>query len=219
MTQNSTMDTSSVSVRTKVCARCKRELAADKFHRRTVAADGLQRWCKECTSRQRAVAYAERVQRHGKPGVRPYAELWAEGGRRCTRCRDWKSWEDFHRKKTGHNGYSAQCKMCTNRAVASSRRVNLDASRRAERERKDRTGANYKARYGITRDEYEEMARAQGNACAVCGNDEKRLVVDHEHASGKVRKLLCDRCNRDMAVVDDPERLALLTAYRDEHRE
>ena len=214
------MDTSEMDTRTKACTKCGRDKPLSAFHRKASARDGRQHWCKDCTAVHHASYYvASRERSPGGKAVRPYSEMWAVNGRRCTACLEWKEWDAFRKKKTGHNGYSARCKLCTNRAVASARRVNLDASRRAERERRGRTGANYRTRYGMSRAEYEAMARAQGNACAVCGTDEKRLVVDHEHATGRVRKLLCDRCNRDMAVVDNPERLAVLVAYRDEHRE
>lgn len=219
MDNNSAMDTSSVSTGVKVCSKCHRAKPVTEFHKRRSRPDGLQPWCKDCTCQARRDRYVEKHRTPGGRPVKPYAEMWADGGRRCTGCLEWKTWASFQRKKSGHMGYSARCRLCVNTARASSRRVNVDAVRRAERERKDRTGANYKARYRITREQYEEMARAQGNACAVCGNDEKRLVVDHEHVTGRVRKLLCDRCNRDMAVVDDPGRMALLVAYRDEHRE
>src|SRR3989442_7637556 len=45
---------------------------------------------------------------------------------------------------------------------------------------------------------YAEMVRAKGGGCAICGNPPKtrRLHVDHDHRTGKIRGLLCHRCNR-----------------------
>jgi uncharacterized protein YbaR (Trm112 family) len=212
------MDAASTIPRNKLCTRCKETKPHDQFHKRKQAKDGLQSHCKDCMRDQSRDRY-----RNGTPSLRtavkPYAENWGEGGRRCTGCQEWKVWAEFSRLKQGHNGYNPRCRLCVNAKVRSSRRVNVDHTRRAERERKGRTGANYKARYGIDREEFERMARAQLGACAVCGNDEKRLVVDHEHATGRKRELLCDRCNRDMRVVDEPGVLERLLAYRDKHRE
>jgi Recombination endonuclease VII len=51
---------------------------------------------------------------------------------------------------------------------------------------------------GITDVEYGAMLRVQGGGCAICGAKPKtrRLHVDHDHATGQVRGLLCHRCNR-----------------------
>ncbi|SRR6266436_244407 len=59
-----------------------------------------------------------------------------------------------------------------------------------------------KHRYGISKTEYDEMYAQQGGKCKLCGL-EKELVVDHVHDETKrVRGLICDGCNRDVAVVD-----------------
>lgn len=212
------MDTGSTSAREKPCTGCKKTKPLSEFHKRSTAKDGRQSRCKDCNRDDQRDRY-----RNGTPSLRtavkPYAENWGEGGRRCTGCQVWKVWAEFSRLKQGHQGYNPRCKECVNQKVRSSRRLKVDQSRRAERARRGRTGANYKARYGIDREEFERMARAQLGACAICGNDEKRLVLDHNHVTGQVRDLLCDRCNRDMAVVDEPGRVEALVAYRDKRRE
>ena len=51
---------------------------------------------------------------------------------------------------------------------------------------------------GITDADYQLLLAAQGGHCALCPNTPKtrRLHVDHDHRTGKVRGLLCHRCNR-----------------------
>lgn len=56
--------------------------------------------------------------------------------------------------------------------------------------------------YGLTLDEYNNMLKRQNYVCEICGgvNDKKKytkrpLFVDHNHKTGNVRGLLCDRCN------------------------
>lgn len=51
---------------------------------------------------------------------------------------------------------------------------------------------------GVTIDDYDRLLAAQGGHCALCPSVPKtrRLDVDHDHATGKVRGLLCHRCNR-----------------------
>lgn len=54
---------------------------------------------------------------------------------------------------------------------------------------------------------YEDVLKRQGNACATCGRHEsdcaKSLHIDHDHATGKFRGLLCQQCNVSLGLVDD----------------
>jgi 5-methylcytosine-specific restriction endonuclease McrA len=73
-----------------------------------------------------------------------------------------------------------------------------------------------KRNYGITLDTYNQMLDAQGGRCAICGNtkDSRNLAVDHNHDTGKVRKLLCQACNKGLGHFgDSPEILREAVAY------
>ncbi len=54
-------------------------------------------------------------------------------------------------------------------------------------------------KYGMTLQQYNEMFAAQNGCCAICGKHQtefvKGLAVDHDHATGAVRALLCVNCN------------------------
>lgn len=54
-----------------------------------------------------------------------------------------------------------------------------------------------KTRFGISVSEYEGMLAAQRGVCKICGKPpgKKRLDIDHNHKTGEVRALLCNRCN------------------------
>jgi hypothetical protein len=66
-------------------------------------------------------------------------------------------------------------------------------------------------KYGITLEEYNLMLEEQEHKCAICGDHESntrwgktvKLAVDHDHETGKVRGLLCQRCNTTLGRYKD----------------
>lgn len=78
------------------------------------------------------------------------------------------------------------------------------------------------AKYGVTQAWFEETLAAQGGVCAICRQPETRvlrgkvtdLCVDHDHATGAVRGLLCNACNAMLGCFDDdPDRLIAAAEY------
>lgn len=80
-----------------------------------------------------------------------------------------------------------------------------------------------KTMYGITLADYDAKHAAQGGLCAVCfvpgpARGKTRLCVDHCHASGKVRALLCSCCNTGLGYFkDEADRLRRAAAYVELH--
>ena len=72
---------------------------------------------------------------------------------------------------------------------------------------------------GITMDQYAAMLERQSGRCAICGYSDTAdpryfPVVDHCHATGKVRGLLCLNCNHALGKFkDDPARLRMAAIY------
>lgn len=72
------------------------------------------------------------------------------------------------------------------------------------------------AKFGLTPEQYVLMSQAQNGLCAICGQPPgaRRLAVDHDHATGQVRSLLCGPCNIALGNFrDDPSRLRAAIAY------
>lgn len=66
--------------------------------------------------------------------------------------------------------------------------------------------AGIKRRYGLTQSQFEAMLCAQGNCCAICRSpltDGKRVHVDHDHRTDRVRGLLCIGCNSGLGKLGD----------------
>lgn len=68
--------------------------------------------------------------------------------------------------------------------------------------------------YGITPEQYDAMLAAQGGGCAICHSktpysrgykraQSSAFCIDHDHVTGRVRGLLCTRCNRAIGLLND----------------
>ena len=62
--------------------------------------------------------------------------------------------------------------------------------------------SSIKKNYGLSRIKYDNIFNAQGGKCAICNTDGRELCVDHDHTTGKVRGLLCHRCNFALGYLD-----------------
>jgi len=64
--------------------------------------------------------------------------------------------------------------------------------------------AKLKNKYGISLEEYEEIFNAQKGKCAICRDSQKKLLcIDHDHLTGGIRGLLCQRCNTGLGQFRD----------------
>lgn len=69
--------------------------------------------------------------------------------------------------------------------------------------RKEKARINWlKTQYGLTKENYIELCHQQDNKCAIC-SDSNKLVVDHDHITGKIRGLLCQACNGAIGKLGD----------------
>lgn len=75
--------------------------------------------------------------------------------------------------------------------------------------------SHIKSTYGLTLDQYDRMLDNQNGVCAICGQPEimRRLAVDHDHETGKVRGLLCTQCNFKLGILEDEDFVSRATEY------
>lgn len=134
----------------------------------------------------------------------------------CTRCKQALPLSDFWISDKARGYRASACKPCTKArlreryaakpearaaALANSRKQALAKPRTAEQSRR----YNLKTMYGIAHGHYDTMLAAQGGRCALCGSADcgrtagkwsaGHFMVDHDHATGRVRGLLCHKCN------------------------
>jgi hypothetical protein len=137
--------------------------------------------------------------------------------KKCSGCKEVKSLTEFPKDINSRDGFYLYCKQC--------------ACKRSKK-RYDDNGRDpfktwefhLKRTYGITPAQYEEMLTAQEGVCAICGQSEtatyqrtkvvKKLSVDHDHKTGKIRALLCRGCNMALGHLnEDAERAQKLAEY------
>lgn len=111
----------------------------------------------------------------------------------CGRCEMTKPAAAFAVTRRGRRG--STCSECRNE----SRRARGEHSRRRAAETPtERRKRQLWQMYKLTEEQYQVLRDAQGGACAICRREPqigKPLVVDHCHATGNIRALLCSPCN------------------------
>lgn len=117
--------------------------------------------------------------------------------RKCIKCGETKEISCFYPHKRSPNGFRSQCKDCCKTQINKQRESNPDKYREYE----------LKRLYGISISEYNVLFQKQNGKCAICKIDhiklKKRLEVDHNHQTGKVRGLLCGNCNKTLGKIND----------------
>jgi hypothetical protein len=151
-------------------------------------------------------------------------DLDMPGRKRCSGCGTVKPIAGFSSKPYGRPGFRKLCKVCSSRAGMQRRDKDPDKELNRHLVRK----------FGITLEDFRALVAKQGGVCAICGEPPTivlgrrvqgrlatpRLVVDHDHATGVVRGLLCVPCNRGIGLLkDDPKRLRSAFEYLEGDRE
>jgi len=118
--------------------------------------------------------------------------------RKCTICKRSKPLESFVKEARQYSGYGYICKACHQIRM---KKYSI-------------------TKFGIAQKKFEQMLTAQGEGCVICGRKfghkkgrsglPTRLVIDHEHKTGKIRGLLCSRCNSGIGIFE--EKIELLEA-------
>ena len=127
--------------------------------------------------------------------------LFSKGLRKCSKCKDIKILNEFHKDKANKaTGYASLCKIC---------KLEYDKSKA-----KHTYGKKLERTFGITIMEYDQMLILQNNKCLLCERDRKsfnkNFAVDHCHSTGKVRGILCGPCNVSIGLIKESS----LTAYK-----
>jgi hypothetical protein len=124
-------------------------------------------------------------------------------------CRVCKKTKDIHEYgfHSRDKKYKTECKECARKASAEYRIQHREKYLRTQ------SNSQLKKVYGFSLEKYEEQLKKQEGKCAICKTDSpqhghiKRFSVDHCHSTGKIRGLLCSKCNKGIGFFNDDTKL------------
>ena len=173
----------------KRCADCKQDLPEDQFTKSNPW------YCRSCKN-ERHKAW-KRLKRDEELALRPAETPKTE--KLCTRCGETKPIGEFYRLKERWTYYL--CRQCSSEVGQQRRKLRDEKGLRGYERLMYRCN-----KVGVTVDWYQQKEREQSGVCALCGKPEshhvkngeaaiRSMAIDHNHETGKVRGLLCMRCN------------------------
>ena len=132
----------------------------------------------------------------------------------CTRCKQEKPLDAFASDNT-RPGVKKQsfCKQCKN--------TYNKVAYQEDPKYRERTWR--KQNINITFEEYTKLLNSTNNSCEICNTHEDqlgiKLSVDHDHTTGKIRGLLCSKCNTAISFLqDDPVIIKAALNYITKHQ-
>jgi hypothetical protein len=213
------------TISTKICNRCKVEKPLERFSLQRRGLLGRMAVCKDCKNVEIS------VWRKKKAGIAIVVNLSAV--KKCSQCKGEFGSDKFGPSKLDSTGLRSRCLKCEKnnskerrdrdpgsqrKAGKKWRETHLEYVKAANKEWVAKNpeavrGYILKRRYGIGIVEFDRMLAEQGG-CGICvGSDSgvsgRKMSVDHDHKTGKVRGILCRGCNsgigflkEDIAVIE-----------------
>ena len=151
------------------------------------------------------------------------------GMRTCSTCKVTKPMDAYYVRKDGVQSICIQCATAASRAWYARNPTYSKEKAKAWREANPEVVKAYRVanrrksylqeaqrKYGILPERFAELMATQGERCATCrkpfdwGDKQTKPHIDHCHGTGKVRGILCNRCNTVLGLVADNK--TILTA-------
>jgi hypothetical protein len=134
----------------------------------------------------------------------------------CRSCHTEKP-EEAYRRRADKPGKPLRpvCRQCEKAARKPPKKI-----KRTKKIKKKEKVARLKKKYGLSLEVHTIMSFIQDKKCAICKEvPSGGLVVDHSHTTGKVRALLCSKCNLALGMFkDSPDLLRAAVRYLERHK-
>lgn len=145
--------------------------------------------------------------------------------KKCTKCKEEKPLSEYWKHPGGAGGLTPSCKECHRIAGKKWRDLNPDGLARKRAKNREYEKAHpeeafsrrLKHSYGIVKKDWDAIYAAQNGCCAICERHSRDLTrilqIDHSHTTGKVRGLLCTKCNTKLAAIENGDFAARALNY------
>lgn len=188
--------------RKKKCSVCKKYKSYSEYYPYSGRSkDGYRSSCKEC-----GVKENRRWQEKNK-----LADPVFIAERLCIRCEKILPREAFGFSKSSKYHLKTICRKCTTKDHAIWMRKTTSKPKSRE--------YRLKRVYGITQVDFETMLIRQNKLCANCAevlenkSMGKSICIDHNHTTGRVRGILCHKCNSMSGAIERPGFLKEVMQY------
>lgn len=228
--------TSQFSISMSLCNVCRLDLPISSFDKNKNERNGICRTCKDCRKIQRS---KQREQLSSRTTIKipeinkcqkckntlPYTDFsknrskttgLSDYCKRCAALTKKAKYEEYSNRHTIDEPATKKCCMC-NKILPNDSFPKLKGSPTGlyQNCKKCQIGNNLRQNYGISPKEYESLVKIQKGRCAGCNcSSKKRLHVDHDHNTGKIRSLLCMKCNCVIGMIkEDPKVCDAIVTY------
>jgi hypothetical protein len=193
----------------KECKDCKVSKPVDEFGSNKAKPDGKNIYCKLCSllrtkkyrqnNPEKVVQSSKTYKEKNAEKLKESRHSWYEKNKDLVREYS-KKYNSLNREKKAKN--FNLWKQKNPERLKALKRKSYENNRLKEKNKK------LKKNYGITLEDYNLMLASQNYKCDICLKHcelerNKILVVDHDHKTGKVRALLCDRCNKSLGILEE----------------